>query len=454
MSKIQSALRFLKEDREAFMAAIVQNFFRWLPDKPYLQLLYRFKMGHRLNLKNPKTFTEKLQWLKVYDYKPEYTRMVDKLAAKDYVAERIGEEYIIPTLGVWDSVDDIDWDSLPDQFVLKTTHGGGGCGVVVCSDKANFDKEKAIKKLEISMKSNAGKSYREKPYLNVPRKIIAEKFMAERNDSTSSIPIATDRNDLRDYKFFCFDGEPKFLYISDSPNHELVFLNTDWTEAEFGRSDYKPLTNIPPKPDNLDEMLDIARKLSNGKAHVRVDLYNVNKHIYFGELTFYTGAGFIPFTPKEYDKVLGEMLKLPWGGVKFCIRNNEIIKIEHENPIEDLKDYKFFCFNGKVKCFKIDFGRFVEHHANYYSPEGRLLPFGEKGLEPDPNHIEIMPENLNKMISIAEQLSDGFKFLRVDLYNVKGRIYFGELTFYPAAGMLPFVPNEWDEKLGSMLNVK
>lgn len=121
--------------------------------------------------------------------------------------------------------------------------------------------------------------------------------------------------------------------------------------------------------------------------------------------------------------------------MKFCIRNNEIIKIEHENPIEELKDYKFFCFNGKVKCFKIDFGRFIEHHANYYSPEEKLLPFGEKGFEPAPNHKEVMPDNLTDMIKVAEELSKGFKFLRVDLYNVKGRIYFGELTFYPAAGM-------------------
>ena len=254
-------------------------------------------MGHWINWNNPKTFTEKLQWLKVYDYKPEYTKMVDKLAAKDYVASRIGEEYIIPTLGVWDKVEDIDWDSLPDQFVLKTTHGGGGCGVVVCSDKTHFDKAKAIEKLQTSMHSNAGKTYREKPYLNVPRKIIAEKFMAESN----------------------------------------VIENT--------------------KPS-------------------------------------------------------------------------------------DLQDYKFFCFNGNVKCFKIDFGRFVEHHANYYSPEGKLLPFGEKGLEPDPNHVEIMPVNLNNMITIAEKLSGGFKFLRVDLYNVKGKIYFGELTFYPASGMGAFVPED------------
>ena len=449
MFSTKKGVEYLLHNRAQFCDSIVKNFFGFLPDKLYLSLRYRCQMGHWINWRNPKTFTEKLQWLKVYDYKPEYTQMVDKLAVKDYVAERIGQEYIIPTLGVWDRVEDIDWDSLPDQFVLKTTHGGGGCGVVVCPNKANLDKAMAIKKLQISMHSNAGNTYREKPYLNVPRKIIAEKFIAVHKPKQNN-KVA----DLPDYKFFCFNGEPKFLYISDSPNHELAFLNTDWSKAEFGRSDYKPLTNIPPKPENLDEMLDIARKLSKGKANVRVDLYNVNKHIYFGELTFYTGAGFIPFTPKEYDKVLGEMLKLPSGGVKFCIRNNEIIKIDQDNSFEDLKDYKFFCFNGKVKCFKIDFGRFVEHHANYYSPEGKLLPFGEKGLEPDPNHIEIMPENLNEMISIAEQLSNGFKFLRVDLYNIKAKIYFGELTFYPAAGMLPFVPEKWDDKLGKYLIIE
>lgn len=455
MSKIQSVLRFLKEDRGAFMAAIVQNFFRWLPDKPYLQLLYRFKMRHRLDLKNPKTFTEKIQWLKIYDYKPEYTRMVDKLAAKDYVAERIGEEYIIPTLGVWDSVDDIDWDSLPDQFVLKTTHGGGGGGVVVCSDKANFDKEKAKKKLEISMKSNAGKTYREKPYLNVPRKIIAEKFMAVHKPKHNDVVA-----DLPDYKFFCFNGEPHYCQvIRDRSTKETIdFYDMEWNHMSFVGLNPIVKNGIEPvaKPIHLETMKDICRKLSKDIKFSRIDLYVINDKEYFGEITFYPAAGFGEFTPADWNERLGELINLKGNiiGGGILILNNEIIKILHENPFEDLKDYKFFCFNGKVKCFKIDFGRFVEHHANYYSPEGKLLPFGEKAFEPDPNHIEIMPENLNDMISIAEKLSYSFKFLRVDLYNVKGKIYFGELTFYPAAGMGAFVPNEWDEKLGSLLNVK
>ena len=448
MVSIKRGIHYLIYNRLLFCDSLVKIFFSFLPDKQYLSLRYRCQMGHWIDWKNPKTFTEKLQWLKVYDYKPEYTQMVDKLAAKEYVAARIGEEYIIPTLGVWDRVEDIDWDSLPEQFVLKTTHGGGGCGVVVCSDKAKFDKAKAIKKLEASMRTNAGQTYRERPYLNVPRKIIAEKFMAERK--TDGKPVDKD---LPDYKFFCFNGEPKFLYVSDSPNHELIFLNTDWTVASFGRKDYKPLKNIPPKPDNLDEMLIVARNLSIGVSHVRVDLYNVEGHVYFGELTFYTGAGFIPFDPQSADMVLGEMLKLPSGGVIFKVEitNNKCVDIENRNSFEDLKDYKFFCFGGKVKCFKIDFGRFVEHHANYYSPQGKLLPFGEKGLEPDPNHVEVMPENLDEMIRIAEELSQNFKFLRVDLYNIKGKIYFGELTFYPAAGMGAFVPEEWNMKLGNLI---
>ena len=140
--------------------------------------------------------------------------------------------------------------------------------------------------------------------------------------------------------------------------------------------------------------------------------------------------------------------------MKILIKDNKIIEDTEIGPFEELKDYKFFCFGGKVKCFKIDFGRFVEHHANYYSPEGDLLPFGEKGLEPDPAHEEIMPNNLKAMISVAEKLSEGFKFLRVDLYNVKGNIYFGELTFYPAAGMGAFVPEVRDGKLGDMLGLQ
>ena len=307
MPSIKRAINYLLHNRTQFMDSCIKNLGFMIPDKLYLSLRYRCIMGSWINWKNPQTFTEKLQWLKLYNRKPEYTKMVDKYAVKEYVANIIGEEYIIPTLGVWDKPEDIDWDSLPNQFVLKTTHGGGGGGVVICKDKATFDKASAIAKLKESMASDIYFGLREWPYKNVPKRIIAEKFMAPEKYPYSVLKSS----ELLDFKFFCFNGEPKFLYVSDTPSHSLTFLNTDWTLTDFGRDDYHPLNKIPEKPENLEEMLAIARKLSAGIPHVRVDLYNIDKHIYFGELTLYTGSGYIPFNPKEYDGKLGDFLTLP-----------------------------------------------------------------------------------------------------------------------------------------------
>lgn len=303
MPSINRALNYFFHNRTQFLDSCVKNLGFLLPDKVYLSLRYRFIMGHWINWSNPKTFTEKIQWLKLYNRKPEYTKMVDKNAVKQYVANIIGEEYVIPTLGIWDKPEDIEWDTLPDKFVLKTTHGGGGGGVVICKDKTTFNREAAIAKLNESLASDIYLNYREWPYKNVPKRIIAEKFMAPEKN-----PIPAD---LPDYKFFCFNGEPKFLYVSESQNHKLSFLNLDWTPTDFGRDDYEPLTEIPPKPSDIDEMIEIVKKLAKDKAHVRVDLYNVENKIYFGELTFYTGSGFIPFNPKEFDGNIGDLLTLP-----------------------------------------------------------------------------------------------------------------------------------------------
>lgn len=303
MPSIKRGLDYLLHNRMEFFDSIVKNFLGFLPDKMYLSLRYRCKMGRWINWKDPKTFTEKLQWLKVNDYKPEYTKMVDKLAAKDYVAQRIGEQYIIPTLGVWDNVEDIDWDSLPNQFVLKTTHGGGGCGVVVCKDKGSFDKEKAIEKLRISMQTNAGKSYREKPYLNVPRKIIAEKFMAEQRCVSP---------DLIDYKFYCFNGVPKLIMVANgrsTGNKRFGYYDTEWNTVDISWGAPKPDVEFS-KPDNLNEMLEIASKLSSDLVHARIDLYNIDSHVYFGEITFYDGSGLEKINPQSYDEYLGSLMKL------------------------------------------------------------------------------------------------------------------------------------------------
>lgn len=303
MSKIDTAIKLIKSNRSEFMASIVTNFFRWLPDAAYLKLLYLFKMGRRLNLKNPKTFTEKIQWLKLYSRKPEYTTMVDKYAVKEYVANIIGEEYIIPTFGVWNKVEDIDWESLPQQFVLKTTHGGGCGGVVICKDKATCDKEKAIAKLNNSLNSDIYSTLREWVYKDIKPRIIAEPYLED-----------LKTGELRDYKFFCFDGEVKLLFVASARQTQsepfFDFFDTEYNPLPILQG--HPNSNTKPeKPICFDEMKMLASKLSKGFATLRVDLYEVNGKAYFGELTFYHFGGFIPFVPEQWDYILGQYIKLP-----------------------------------------------------------------------------------------------------------------------------------------------
>ena len=273
-------------------------------DARFIKMRWKLSpMQYPLNLDNPRTFSEKLQWLKLYDRRPEYVKMVDKYAAKEYVASIIGEEYIIPTLGVWNKPEDIDWDSLPDQFVLKCTHDSGG--VVICTDKNTFDRHAAIKKIKKSLKTNYYWRNREWPYKNVPRRIIAEEYI-------SPLP---GLKDLPDYKFFCFDGEVKALFVAterQNPNEEVKF---DFYDADYNHLPFKQghehAKVQPPKPQNFELMKKVAAQLSKGKPHVRVDLYNLGDKILFGELTLFHFSGFVPFEPEEWDKRFGDMLTLP-----------------------------------------------------------------------------------------------------------------------------------------------
>lgn len=261
-------------------------------------------MGHWINWNSPQTFTEKIQWLKLYNRKPIYTTMVDKAAVKNYVAKIIGNQYIIPTLGCWDTVEDIDWDLLPNRFVLKTTHGGGGCGIVICKDKKNLDISAAKEKLNKSLAADSFYAYREWPYKNVSRRIIAEQLLE--CDALSS--------DIPDYKFFCFNGEPKYCQvIRDRSNNESIdFYDMDWQHQEFfGLNPIAKNGSTPvPKPKSLDEMKSICRRLSKGLPFVRVDLYVQHENVYFGELTFYPAAGLGTFTPDKYNRELSDLLLL------------------------------------------------------------------------------------------------------------------------------------------------
>ena len=273
---------------------------KWLPDKPYLQILYFLHFGKFINLKNPHTISEKLQWLKLYNQRPEYAQMVDKYAAKQFAAAKIGAEHIIPTFGVWDRLKDIEFDNLPDSFVLKTTHSAGCTGVVICKNKNDFNIKKAIRKLNKSLKTDLSKSMREWPYKNVPHRIIAEKYMED------------EYGELRDYKFYCFNGKVKYVQadVGRFSDHHQNIYDTHWNllPISFG---YPQESHNIDKPKNFELMLKIAETLAAGIPHIRVDLYNVNGNIYFGELTFFPTSGYKCIKPNELDYKLGDWINLP-----------------------------------------------------------------------------------------------------------------------------------------------
>lgn len=293
-------IRYLRDADYRFYKNAVRGAHRSVPDEEYLRRVFKGKMGYPLNLDDPQTFNEKLQWLKLYDRQPEHTMMVDKYAVKKYVAQILGEELIIPTIGVWESVEDIDFAALPNSFVIKCTHDSHG--LVVCKDKSRLDVAAAKKKLRKAMRRNYYPLFREWPYRDVKPRIIAEAYM-------------------------------------------------------------------------------------------------------------------------------------------------------EDSQTRDLRDYKFFCFNGVVRCYKVDFDRFIEHHANYYDPDGNILDFGEVVCPPQFDREILLPENIRTMIQYAETLARGQTFVRVDFYDVDGRIYFGEITFFPAAGLGRITPPEWDAKLGAMMKL-
>lgn len=272
-----------------------------LKDEMYLKIQYRLKFNKKLDLKKPKTFNEKLQWLKLNDRNPDYIKMVDKFEAKKYVAGLIGDEYIIPTLGVWDSFDDINFDTLPNRFVLKCTHDSGG--LVICKDKSSFNYEDARKKLTNWLNINFYYSSREWPYKNIKPRIIAEEYMEDEKSA-----------ELVDYKFFCFNGCPKFIYVSEGlSNHstaKMDFLDMNYEKVPFKREDYKNFEKLPLRPVNFEKMKELAINLSKNITFIRVDFYEINGKLYFGELTFFPCAGFIKFSPEEWDRKLGDMLIL------------------------------------------------------------------------------------------------------------------------------------------------
>lgn len=275
---------------------------RFIPDRTYLKMVFRIKMGKKLDLENPKTFCEKIQWLKLNDRNPEYGKLVDKETVKDIVARKIGAEYIIQTLGAWDTVDEIEWDKLPDRFVLKTTHGGGGDGVVVCRDKKTFDRAGAVRKLKRAMKIDLFCKVREWSYKGINKRIIAERYIEDSN------------RELVDYKFFCFDGYVDCVMICvdrQIGEPKFYFFDKDWKLLRYNKRGLAaPEGFTVPKPEGLEEMYEVASKLSEGFTFARIDLYDVDGKVYFGEITFYPNSGLDNNLVPESENRWGQLIKL------------------------------------------------------------------------------------------------------------------------------------------------
>jgi hypothetical protein len=296
LSKLKKGI---KDPKLIVLYLLRLNISKVVPDKTFLKIYYYFKVGKKLDFNNPKLFNEKLQWLKVFDRKPIYTRMVDKYEVRGVVRSTIGDKYLIPLIGVYDSFEEIDFNKLPDQFVLKCTHDSGG--IVICKNKAKLDIELAKQKINNSLEKNYYNFYREWPYKNVRKKIVCEKYMVDESGK-----------ELKDYKFFCFNGEPKLIQVDFNRfvNHKRNFYDVNWNYLDI-RFQYPSDANFNlQKPDKLEEMLELSRKLSKELSFARTDFYSIKNSIFFGEITFYPEAGFSNFEPLSFNNKLGSWIKI------------------------------------------------------------------------------------------------------------------------------------------------
>lgn len=307
MINIKTALRLLVTNQRVFLKAIFdrlneRSMLNWMSDATFLKMAYWLRFGKHLNIANPQIYNEKLQWLKLYDRRPEYMSMVDKIAMKKFVSDRIGSEYTIPTIGVWEKPDEIEWESLPSQFVIKWNHDSGS--IVICKDKTTFDRKAAIEKLNYGAKVNGFWYGREWPYKGVKPLLLAEPYLED-----------SKTYELRDYKVFAFDGVVKMMLIASDRQKKGESVKFDYFDVDGNHlnivNDHPQAQKIPDLPVSFKKMIDLTEKLSQGFPHLRVDFYEVNGSIYIGEFTFYHGSGLMSWMPEEWNKIMGDWLQLP-----------------------------------------------------------------------------------------------------------------------------------------------
>ena len=299
---LRKGIKYVTSPDYRFLLNTSMGLTKDMPDEEFLIRKYKATMGRDLSLEKPVTFNEKLQWLKLHDRRPEYTVMADKFAVRQYIAEKLGEEYLIPLLGAWDDPDEIDFDQLPDQFVLKCNHNSG-LGMCICKDKSQLDIEKVRSELRKGLKEDYYQKTREWVYKNVPRKIICEKFMTNGG------------HELEDYKIHNFNGEAKFVLVcrdrfSDTGLTE-DFFTPEWEHMPVKRPKLANASVPIPRPEQLEQMLEFSRILSENIPFVRTDFYVIEGKVYFGEITFFPASGMAPFQPARWDATIGSWLKLP-----------------------------------------------------------------------------------------------------------------------------------------------
>ena len=303
---VKDVLDFFTSRERVFNFFDNRHLLDWMDDERYLKLAFKAKMGYPLDLDRPRTFNQKLQWLKLHDRNPLYTTRVDKYAVRQYIAEKIGAEYLIPLVGgPWKSAEEIDFDALPEQFVLKCNHDSGG--LVVCRDKSRLDQQAAKQKLNRHLQANYYMSSREWPYKEVKPCIFAEQYMEDDRQ----------KDGLIDYKFFCFNGQARFMYVSqgleDHATAHISFYDLEGNDLPFKRTDFAAFDKLPHKPEGLGKMIQQANVLAQAvdSPFLRVDMYEIGGRIYFSELTFTPCSGMLPFDPPKWDETIGGWLMLP-----------------------------------------------------------------------------------------------------------------------------------------------
>ena len=431
----RSILKFVVDKNYRWQVKAARGYYDTMPDDKYLCRKWKIKMGYDLDLNDPKTYNEKLQWIKINDRKPIYTIMVDKYAVKDYVAGIIGEEYIIPTLAVWDSADDIDFDMLPEQFVLKCTHDSHG--LVICRDKSTLDVDEARKKLSAALKRNYYYAFREWPYKDVPPRIIAEQYLEETHKIVD-----------KDKKTELFGG----IALMQSADKEKLDAITGGSESFSTQFD-----KVSTRSTSVKAAETLYDKLIGQHPLLSADFYRANGSEYYGNLMVYGVTAELKDTLEGFVDPSGQWIHMPQVS-KYYERSillaSDLLFVlvpRKSLDVPPLRDYKIYTFNGKAKICMINQDRGNHTRADYFDRDYNWLDF-TWGYD----HADVRPEkpeNYEKMFELAEALAKDTLELRVDFYDVNGRIYFGELTFFDGSGFDKIFPVEWDERMGSWIDL-